>query len=56
MSSTAHLVVTGCSLYDTHFDLEKGNVVAGEKFRLTIHCGLALFLKTMFKDYKANFI
>jgi magnesium transporter len=51
-----HLVVSGCRLKDRHFDLERVDVVIGEKFLLTIHRGPAVFLQSVKRDYRADFL
>ena len=51
-----HLVVTGCRLHGTKFDLERVDVVIGKQFLATIHQGPVLFLETMRKDYQPDFV
>jgi magnesium transporter len=50
-----HLVVTGCRLSANHFDLERVDVVVGEKFMLTLHKGGTHFLTVIKKQYKQDF-
>ncbi len=50
-----HLVVTGCRLQGHHFDLERVDVVIGERFMLTLHKGGTHFLTVIKKQYKQDF-
>ena len=50
-----HLVVTGCRLQGNHFDLERVDVVVGERFMLTLHKGGTHFLTVIKKHYKQDF-
>ena len=51
-----HLVVTGCRIQGLHFELERVDVVIGERFLMTIHRGNPVFLNAVKKDYRADFI
>ena len=51
-----HLVVTGCRIQGLHFDLERVDIVIGERFLMTIHHGNPVFLNAVKKDYRADFI
>ncbi|MBK8252575.1 MAG: magnesium transporter CorA family protein [Polyangiaceae bacterium] len=51
-----HFVVTGCRLTDKHFELERVDVVIGEKFLLTMHRGPVVFLDSVRKVYKSDFM
>lgn len=51
-----HLVVSGCRQRGTDFDLERVDVVVGEKFLLTIHRGPVDFLDAVRRDYKGDFL
>ena len=50
-----HLVVTGCRLQGVHFELERVDVVMGERFMLTLHKGGTHFLTVIKKQYKQDF-
>jgi magnesium transporter len=50
-----HLVVTGCRLHGHHFDLERVDVVIGERFMLTLHKGQVEFLDEVKRHYKPDF-
>ena len=50
-----HLVVTGCRLAENHFDLERVDVIVGERFMLTLHKGGTHFLTVIRKQYKQDF-
>lgn len=50
-----HLVVTGCRLQGEKFDLERVDILMGERFLLTIHKGSVVFLESVKKDYRADF-
>ncbi len=50
-----HVVVTGCRLQGQKFDLERLDIVIGEKFLLTIHKGSVVFLEAVKRQYKADF-
>jgi magnesium transporter len=51
-----HLVVSGCRPRGHHFDLERVDVVVGQHFFLTIHRAPALFLTSVKRDYRADFV
>lgn len=50
-----HVVVTGCRLVGHKFDLERVDIIIGEKFLLTIHKGPVVVLEAVKKQYKADF-
>lgn len=50
-----HLVVTGCRLQDRLFDLERVDVLVGERFLLTIHKGPVVFLDAVKRQYRDDF-
>lgn len=50
-----HLVVTGCRLQGANFDLERVDVVIGERFLLTMHRGPVVFLDAVRKVYRSDF-
>ncbi len=55
-----HLVLSGCRLAGTghlhKFDLERVDVVMGERFMLTMHRGRAVFLDAVRRAYRADFV
>jgi magnesium transporter len=50
-----HMVVSGCRLQGRHFELERVDIVVGERFLLTIHHGPAVFLESVKRDYSTDF-
>ena len=50
-----HLVLSGCRLAGKKFDLERVDVVMGERFLLTLHKGQPVFLEAVRKSYIADF-
>ena len=50
-----HVVVTGCRLQGAHFDLERVDVIIGERFLLTMHRGPVVFLDAVRKVYRSDF-
>jgi magnesium transporter len=51
-----HLVVSGCRPRGTGFDLERVDVVIGERFLATVHRGPVQFLTAVRRDYKNDFL
>jgi magnesium transporter len=51
-----HLVLSGCRLAGHKFDLERVDVMMGEKFMLTLHRGQPVFLEAVRKAYIQDFI
>jgi len=51
-----HLVLSGCRLAGHKFDLERVDVMIGEKFLLTLHRGQPVFLEAVRKSYVQDFI
>ncbi|MFN0247553.1 MAG: magnesium transporter CorA family protein [Kofleriaceae bacterium] len=51
-----HLVLSGCRLAGHKFDLERVDVMMGEKFMLTLHRGQPVFLEAVRKAYVNDFI
>jgi magnesium transporter len=50
-----HLVVSGCRPSGLAFELERVDVIVGNQFVLTIHCGPVLFLSHVEREYRADF-
>lgn len=50
-----HLVVTGCRMKGHVFELERVDVVVGEKFLLTVHAGQPSFLASVRREYRDDF-
>jgi magnesium transporter len=50
-----HLVLSGCRLAGHKFDLERVDVIMGERFLLTLHKGQPVFLEAVRKSYVADF-
>jgi magnesium transporter len=51
-----HLVLSGCRLVGHKFDLERVDVMMGEKFLLTLHRGRPVFLEAVRKSYVQDFV
>jgi magnesium transporter len=51
-----HLVVSGCRWKEHAFDLERVDVIIAERFLMTLHRGPAVFLQSVKKDYRADFV
>ncbi len=51
-----HLVLSGCRLVGSKFDLERVDVMMGEKFMLTLHRGQPVFLEAVRKQYIQDFV
>ena len=51
-----HLVLSGCRLGGKSFELERVDVVMGERFLLTLRRGDASFLKSLRKQYRTDFV
>ncbi|MEZ4297050.1 MAG: magnesium transporter CorA family protein [Polyangiaceae bacterium] len=51
-----HVVVTGCRLRGVHFELERVDVVIGERFLLTMRKGPVVFLDAVRKVYRSDFL
>ncbi len=51
-----HLVLSGCRLSGHKFDLERVDVMMGEKFMLTLHRGQPVFLEAVRKSYVQDFV
>jgi magnesium transporter len=50
-----HIVISGCRLTKQHFDLERCDVIVGERFLLTIHKGSPVFLNAVKKHFRSDF-
>jgi len=51
-----HLVLSGCRLGGKSFELERVDVVMGERFLLTLRRGEVSFLKSLRKQYRTDFV
>ena len=51
-----HLVLSGCKLAGRSFELERVDVVVGEKFLLTMCRGQAVFMQAVRRDFHTDFI
>lgn len=51
-----HLVVSGCRQRGGKFDLERVDVVIGERFLVTVHKGPVAFLSAVRRDYRTDFL
>jgi magnesium transporter len=51
-----HIVVTGCTVRAGHLELQRVDVVIGERFLLTAHRGPVAFLDAMRRDYHDDFV
>ncbi|HEY3497907.1 MAG TPA: magnesium transporter CorA family protein [Polyangiaceae bacterium] len=51
-----HLVVSGCRQRGGEFELERVDVIVTEHFMLTVHKGPVVFLSSVRRDYRRDFI
>ncbi|MFM9098602.1 MAG: magnesium transporter CorA family protein [Phycisphaerales bacterium] len=51
-----HLVLSGCRLGGKSFELERVDVVMGERFLLTLRRGDAAFIRALRKHYRTDFV
>jgi magnesium transporter len=51
-----HLVVSGCRQRGGQFDLERVDVIVAERFLVTVHRGPVVFLNSVRRDYRSDFI
>jgi magnesium transporter len=51
-----HLVLTGCRLAGRAFDLERVDVVVGERFMVTLRRGATEFMNAVRRDYRSDFV
>jgi magnesium transporter len=50
-----HLVLTGCRLTGRAFDLERVDVVIGERFMVTLRRGATEFMNAVHRDFRGDF-
>jgi magnesium transporter len=51
-----HLVVSGCRQRGGQFDLERVDVIVAERFLATVHRGPVVFLNSVRRDYRSDFV
>jgi magnesium transporter len=51
-----HLVVSGCRQRGSKFDLERVDAIITEKFLVTVHRGPVVFLGSVRRDYRSDFV
>ncbi len=51
-----HVVVSGCRQRGTKFDLERVDVIIAAQFLVTIHRGPVMFLASVRRDYRSDFV
>jgi magnesium transporter len=51
-----HLVVSGCRQRGTKFDLERVDVIIAERFLVSVHRGPVVFLGSVRREYRSDFI
>jgi magnesium transporter len=51
-----HLVLSGCRQRKQHFDLERVDVILGEHFMVTVHRESVVFLNSVRRDYRQDFL
>jgi magnesium transporter len=51
-----HLVLSGCRQRAQDFDLERVDVIIAEQFLATIHRGSVVFLNSVRRDYRSDFV
>jgi magnesium transporter len=51
-----HLVVSGCRQLGGQFELERVDVIVAERFLVTIHKGPVVFLTSVRRDYRRDFL
>jgi magnesium transporter len=51
-----HLVVSGCRQRGTKFDLERVDVIIAENFLVSVHRGPVVFLGSVRREYRSDFI
>jgi magnesium transporter len=51
-----HLVVSGCRQRGSKFDLERVDVIIAEPFLVTVHKGPVVFLGSVRRDYRSDFV
>jgi magnesium transporter len=51
-----HLVVSGCRQRGAQFDLERVDVILAERFLVSVHRGPVVFLSSVRRDYRSDFL
>ena len=51
-----HLVVSGCRQRGGQFELERVDVIVAERFMVTVHKGPVVFLSSVRRDYRHDFV
>lgn len=51
-----HLVVSGCRQRGAQFDLERVDAIIAERFLVTVHRGPVVFLSSVRRDYRSDFV
>lgn len=51
-----HVVVSGCRQRGTKFDLERVDVIIADKVLVTVHKGPVVFLGSVRRDYRSDFV
>lgn len=51
-----HLVLSGCRQRKQHFDLERVDVILAERFLVTVHRQSVVFLNSVRRDYRNDFL
>jgi len=51
-----HIVLSGCRQRKQHFDLERVDVILAERFMVTVHRQPVVFLNSVRRDYRSDFL
>ncbi len=51
-----HIVLSGCRQRKQHFDLERVDVILAERFLVTVHRQSVVFLNSVRRDYRSDFL